>query len=146
MALFEDVFEVTEIDKEGKRFDGVSRIECRGDEHEDVQLSLDYNSEIYSLKIGNKFDFVLRTSLSDNLETINNDNEWIPNKKIPLLDKYEYVMYGKIFRIQNTKKDVEIYASFGGLLLMLKGDANNFDKLGIDKRLYLLIRKNNNIP
>lgn len=76
MALFEDVFEVTEIDKEGKRFDSVSRIECRGEDHEDVHLSLDYNCDIYKLKIGQKFDFMLRTSLNEDPSSDNNQNEY----------------------------------------------------------------------
>ena len=58
-------------------------------------------------------------------------------------DEYEYVMYGKIFKILHAKAQkntVEIYASFGGLLMCLKGDQSNFDKLEGDARIYLLIR------
>ena len=73
MALFEDVFEVTEVDKDGKRFDKVSRVECRGDDNEDVHLSLDYNCEIYKLKIGRKFDFVLRSNLQDDQSMADNN-------------------------------------------------------------------------
>ena len=59
-------------------------------------------------------------------------------------DEYEYVMYGKIFKILHAKTQknvVEIYASFGGLLMCLRGDQNNFDKLEGDARIYLLVRK-----
>eukprot|EP01083_Nonionella_stella_P019270 53549_1 len=142
MALFEDVFEVTEVDKDGKRFDRVSRIECRGDDNEDVHLSLDYNSEIYKLKIGTKFDFVLRSTLQDDL-SMANDNEFNQSNEPNIADDYEYVMYGKIFKIlhaKNQKNVVEIYASFGGLLMCLRGDQSNFDKLEGDARIYLLIR------
>ena len=76
MALFEDTFEVTEVDKDGKRFDRVSRIECRGDDNEDVHLSLDYNCDIYTLKIGKKFDFVLRSSLQDDSSMADNRDEF----------------------------------------------------------------------
>ena len=52
-------------------------------------------------------------------------------------------MYGKIFKILHAKAQkntVEIYASFGGLLMCLRGDQSNFDKLEGDARIYLLIR------
>ena len=52
-------------------------------------------------------------------------------------------MYGKIFKIlhaKNAKNVVEIYASFGGLLMCLRGDQSNFDQLEGDARIYLLIR------
>ena len=142
MALFEDVFEVTEVDKYGKRFDRVSRIECRGDDNEDVHLSLDYNAEIYSLKIGTKFDFLLRSTLQDD-PSIHDNNEFNQSNEPSIADDYEYVMYGKIFKIQHAKSQknvVEIYASFGGLLMCLKGDQSNFDKLEGDAKIYLLIR------
>lgn len=83
MALFEDVFEVTEVDKDGKRFDRVSRIECRGDDNEDVTLSLDYNCDIYELKIGTKFDFVLRSSLQDD-QSITDNNEFNQSSELSL--------------------------------------------------------------
>ena len=86
MALFEDVFEVTEVDKDGKRFDRVSRIECRGDDNEDVTLSLDYNCDIYSLKIGRKFDFVLRSSLQDD-QSIADNNEFNQSSQLHLFLK-----------------------------------------------------------
>lgn len=49
-------------------------------------------------------------------------------------------MYGKVFK-QQTNKLMEIYASFGGLLMCLKGDPADLDKLTVDKRIYLLIKK-----
>ena len=61
------------MDKDGKRFDRVSRVECRGVDNEDVHLSLDYNSEIYSLKINTKFDFLLRSTLQDDLSMSDNN-------------------------------------------------------------------------
>jgi DNA-directed RNA polymerase I, II, and III subunit RPABC3 len=35
----------------------------------------------------------------------------------------------------------EIYASFGGLLMLLKGAPSTADNLELDQRLFLLIRK-----
>ncbi len=65
MALFEDVFKAIEEDKEGKRFDRVSRIVGRADDHEGVELTLDYNCEIYKIPIGCKFELVIRSNLTD---------------------------------------------------------------------------------
>ena len=53
-------------------------------------------------------------------------------------------MYGKFFKNENKKEPkghVEFYASFGGLLMKLDGDASSFGRLSIDKRVYLLISK-----
>jgi DNA-directed RNA polymerase I, II, and III subunit RPABC3 len=35
----------------------------------------------------------------------------------------------------------EIYASFGGLLMLLKGDPSSAANLELDQRLFLLMRK-----
>mmetsp|Transcript_42333 Transcript_42333/g.69798 ORF Transcript_42333/g.69798 Transcript_42333/m.69798 type:complete len:145 (+) Transcript_42333:98-532(+) len=142
MSLFEDVFEVTEVDKDGKRFDKVSRVECRSDDNEDIHLSLDYNCEIYKLKIGKKFDFLLRSTLHDD-QSMADNNEFNQSNEPSIADEYEYIMHGRIFKIlqaKNQKNAVEIYASFGGLLMCLRGDQSNFDKLEGDAKIYLLIR------
>ena len=145
MSLFDDIFEVTEADKEEKRFDLVSRIECRAEDREDVTLSLDYNCDIYTLEIGTKFEFVLRSSLSnDPTAQASKDDEYDQSGDPSVADDFEYVMYGKIFKVANDPKRknfMSIYASFGGLLMGLTGEASNFDKLSNDQRIYLLIRK-----
>lgn len=35
----------------------------------------------------------------------------------------------------------ELYASFGGLLMRIKGDATNLNEIDVDMSLYLLIRR-----
>eukprot|EP01018_Ginkgo_biloba_P039242 Gb_21181 [translate_table: standard] len=64
-----------------------------------------------------------------------------------LADKYEYVMYGKLYKISEegsgANVKVEIYASFGGLLMLLKGDPSNAANLELDQRLFILLRKQN---
>ena len=42
---------------------------------------------------------------------------------------------------EQPTKDVELFVSFGGLLMRLKGDARHLAKLSLDMRVYLLIRK-----
>ena len=60
-----------------------------------------------------------------------------------LLDQYDYAMYGKLYKWkQDTPKaPVEVYVSFGGLLMRLKGDPRHLAKLQLDARVYLLLRK-----
>ena len=54
-------------------------------------------------------------------------------------------MYGKIFKWkqENTKAPIEVQVSFGGLLMRLKGDPRHLQKLALDSRVYLLMRKIN---
>lgn len=60
---------------------------------------------------------------------------------------FEYVMYGKIYRIEGEETNASetarlaAYASFGGLLMRLQGDANNLHGFEVDKNLYLLMKK-----
>lgn len=57
-------------------------------------------------------------------------------------DKFEYVMHGKIYNmITDVKiKNVNIYASFGGLLLKISGKDEDLKNFNVDSRIYILIR------
>ena len=58
-------------------------------------------------------------------------------------DDFEYVMYGKVFK-HHQKAGEHLMAgfiSFGGLLMHLHGDETNLNKLALDTRIYLLMRK-----
>lgn len=56
-------------------------------------------------------------------------------------------MFGKIYRIEGDEAHNEAssrlsaYASYGGLLMRLQGDANNLHGFEIDQHLYLLVKK-----
>uniref|UniRef100_A0A8R7R6I9 Uncharacterized protein n=2 Tax=Triticum urartu TaxID=4572 RepID=A0A8R7R6I9_TRIUA len=55
-------------------------------------------------------------------------------------------MHGKLYKISEDSSSgqatkVEIYASFGGLLVFLKGDPWSAANLELDQRPFLLIRK-----
>ena len=60
-----------------------------------------------------------------------------------LLDQYEYAMHGKLYKWkqEQPKAPVEVHVSYGGLLMKLKGDHRQLDKLTLDARVYLLVRK-----
>lgn len=62
-------------------------------------------------------------------------------------DSFEYVMYGKIYRIEGDEASNEAssrlsaYVSYGGLLMRLQGDANNLHGFEVDQNIYLLMKK-----
>jgi len=137
--LFEDTFEVKEIDPDGKKFDRVSRFICYGENYE-MDLQIDIATYIYPLG-HESFKLLLATSL--NLDGSMDTGDSLSNKP-SLADKYDYVMYGKIFKYQkenSTSSKVSIFASFGGLLMLLQGDPKYLHGLELDSRIYLLMKK-----
>lgn len=61
------------------------------------------------------------------------------------MDKFEYVMHGKVFKIGEDRTSVPskttVYASFGGLLMLLKGEQNSLAQLEVDRYIYILLRR-----
>jgi len=141
MAVFEDIFDVNAVDPNGKRFDTVSRIECTGENYE-MELTLDVNTDIYPIEVNQKFSFALATTLS--LTGAPDDGVFDQSGRKSLLDKYDYAMYGKLYKHidePGTSPKVSVYVSFGGLLMKLRGDPRNLQGLELDSRIYLLMRK-----
>ncbi|TVU07766.1 hypothetical protein EJB05_41135 [Eragrostis curvula] len=164
--LFEDIFKVVAIDPDGKKFDKVSRIVAKNESF-DMYMQLDVATEVYPMKINDKFTMVLTSTL--NLDGTQDTGYYTQAGRKTLADSYDYVMHGKLYKIsedtqgQNAKvlrpilfllsahlmepkivflnRRREIYASFGGLLMMLKGDPASAANFELDQRLFLLIRK-----
>ena len=63
-VLFEDIFDVKDIDPEGKKFDRVSRLHCESESFK-MHLILDINSWVYPMELGDKFRLVLATTLRE---------------------------------------------------------------------------------
>jgi len=144
-VLFEDIFDVKDIDPEGKKFDRVSRLHCESESFK-MELILDINSWVYPMDLGDKFRLVLATTLRE--DGYAESNEWSPLDSGPSrADSFEYVMYGKIYRIEGdessdaTTSRLSAYVSFGGLLMRLQGDANNLHGFEVDRHIYLLMKK-----
>eukprot|EP00960_Hanusia_phi_P052454 761467-Hanusia_phi.AAC.4 len=59
-------------------------------------------------------------------------------------DDFEYVMHGKVFKQYRKPGETEmsVFVSFGGLLMHLRGDEQQLNKLDLDTKIYLLMRKN----
>nr|AFK47081.1 unknown [Lotus japonicus] len=131
--FFDDIFKVENLDPDGKKYDKVSRIEARS-EKRDMYMLLDVNTEIYPMKENEKFLMALSPSLVLNTK----------DGSVPIHEKFEYIMHGRLYNITNDEKsqhEVEVYASFGGLQLMLRGHVSRCVKLAVDQKLFLLIRK-----
>ncbi|GAB1863838.1 DNA-directed RNA polymerases I, II, and III subunit RPABC3 [Formica fusca] len=145
-VLFEDIFNVKDIDPEGKKFDRVSRLHCESESFK-MDLILDINSWLYPMDLGDKFRLVLATTLRE--DGYPDGNEWNPIEQEggSRADSFEYVMSGKVYRIEGDEASNEpssrlsAYVSFGGLLMRLQGDANNLHGFEIDQHMYLLMKK-----
>ncbi|CAK9290555.1 unnamed protein product [Gordionus sp. m RMFG-2023] len=152
-VLFEDIFDVKDIDPDGKKFDRVSRIFCESESFK-MDLILDVYSQIYPVELADKFRLVIATTLRE--DGLLDDGEYDPltigegpdSTHIPSkADAFEYVMYGIIYRIDGDETSNEpashlsAYVSFGGLLMRLQGDANNLHGFELDDHVYLLMKK-----
>jgi len=62
-----------------------------------------------------------------------------------LADKYDYVMFGRVFKYKDSSASghikADVYVSFGGLLMQLTGDPKRLEDLDLDQNIYLLMRK-----
>ena len=63
-VLFEDIFDVKDIDQDGKKFDRVSRLFCESESFK-MDLILDVNTQIYPVDLGDKFRLVVVTTLRE---------------------------------------------------------------------------------
>ncbi|KAL3823265.1 hypothetical protein ACHAXA_003413 [Cyclostephanos tholiformis] len=152
VTLFEDIFSITSLNPEGKKFERVNRLSATGTTFE-CDLLLDYNCQIYHLHEGEKMTFVLASTL--NLDGSPDDHtSYNPTTNVntmsrgggsfdrTLADNYEYVMHGRVFDVSYGKDGVvEIAISFGGLLCRLTGDQRHLSSILPDMRLYLLVKK-----
>lgn len=128
-----------DVDVGGQPFHNVSRIVGRS-ETTRMDLVIDIQCELYRLKTKDKFTLALARTLD--LEGKPDPKSWTPSTKPTLLDKYEYGMYGKVFKVDPAENQrVVIYVSHGGLMMKISGDYNKLEDVKQDDRVYTLIRK-----
>lgn len=146
-VVFEDIFDVKDIDPGGKKFDRVSRLHCESESFK-MDLILDVNTQIYPVDLGEKFRLVLATTLRE--DGTPDDGEYNAADNAPSrADQFEYVMHGKVYRIDAENSGggdhfgnrLSAYVSYGGLLMRLQGDANNLHGMEVDQLMYLLMKK-----
>ncbi|KAI0307976.1 RNA polymerase [Multifurca ochricompacta] len=148
--VFDDIFLIDKINPEGKKFDRVSRLHAKSKNY-GMDLTLDYNSEIFPLSVGQDVALALASSLArgptgsrDGADEEDRDRDvWRPDGKgrRGLEDDYGYVMYGRVYRFDpGTGEVVTAYASFGGLLMSLTGSFRHMTNIVLDDPVFLLMR------
>jgi DNA-directed RNA polymerase I, II, and III subunit RPABC3 len=141
VTLFEDIFEVTALNPDGKRFERVNRIAATGTTFE-CDLLLDVNCEIYKLQELEKITLVLASTLYLDGSPADHFSYSTAQDEPTLADNYEYVMHGRVFDVAYQRDGVVVIsASFGGLLMRLTGDQRHLTNVMPDMRLYLLLKK-----
>ncbi|KIK48703.1 hypothetical protein CY34DRAFT_797851 [Suillus luteus UH-Slu-Lm8-n1] len=118
-----------------------------------MDLTLDYNIELFPLANGDSFAMALASSLSRDGGAPTADGEdgedkdrdvWRPDGKgrRGLEEDYDYVMYGKVYKFDTGSSDVvTAYASFGGLLLSITGSYRHLTNVVLGDPVYVLLRK-----
>ncbi|KAF9478032.1 RNA polymerase [Pholiota conissans] len=155
--VFDDIFTINAIDKEGKKFDRVSRLYAHSKNY-DMDLTLDYNVELFPLQKEQNFALALASSLARGgaasaaggggdggaAEDDSERDVWRPDGKGSrgLEEDYDYVMYGKIYKFDGESGEiVTAYISFGGLLMSLTGSFRHMTSIVLGDPVYLLMRK-----
>lgn len=141
--LFEDTFTINDVNSE--KYDRVSRLKGISTDNL-VELTLDINHELFPVSVGETLSVVLATSIR--LDGTKEDPKagWRDLQKKDadqtLADLYDYVCYGKVYRVteSNEGQDVKVYLSFGGLLLVMAGPYKKLTGLKIEN-LYMLVKK-----
>ncbi len=103
----------------------VSRFRGESENYE-MNLLLDYNNEVFSVGISDKFTLALATTLdldgTSSSKISEKDQYYDPligtEEKPSLLDRYDYVMHGKVykFKTQNDEKRYDKRETFLTLL------------------------------
>jgi len=149
--VFDDIFSIQKINPEGIKFDRVSRLHAKSKNY-GMELTLDYNSEIFPLNVGQDVALALASSLTrgpaasqDATDEEDRDRDvWRPDSKgrRGLEDDYGYVMHGRVYRFDpGTGEVVTAYASFGGLLMSLTGSFRHMTNIVLGDPVFLLMRK-----
>ncbi|XP_052596102.1 DNA-directed RNA polymerases I, II, and III subunit RPABC3 isoform X2 [Peromyscus californicus insignis] len=83
----------------------VSRLHCESESFK-MDLILDVNIQIYPVDLGDKFRLVIASTLYE--DGTLDDGEYNPTDDRPSrADQFEYVMYGKVYRIEGDETSTE---------------------------------------
>lgn len=126
MSVFSDSFCVVSIDPEGKRFDRVSRAVCESSSSQKAQLTVDYHSQLFNLKVQDKFSldiFFEEESDSSKLQNV------------------DYAMNGMIFKIEQNGENIDTFISFGGLLALIKTHSSKQNSVATGKKVTALFKR-----
>jgi DNA-directed RNA polymerase I, II, and III subunit RPABC3 len=131
--LFQASFRVADIDKDGKQFDNIARLECRSDDDAGAELVLDVNCQLVQFSVSDTFLLCLVDS-----ESLTWEPSLFENWKSA---GWHYVMHGKVFRYEPKRNQTAtVYVSFGGLLMQLTGPHEAFEGISVGRNLYLQLK------
>ena len=101
-TLYQDIFDVQKINPEGKKFEKVNRLLCKGLTN-DVQLLIDINCDIgFKVHEGDKISVAFASSLAMD-GSLDDGTYKMYSDEPTLLDQYEYAMHGQIFEFKHTR-------------------------------------------
>uniref|UniRef100_A0A7S2GK34 DNA-directed RNA polymerases I, II, and III subunit RPABC3 n=1 Tax=Octactis speculum TaxID=3111310 RepID=A0A7S2GK34_9STRA len=137
--VFNDTFQVRQINPEKKTFDRIDRILAQGETFE-MGLLMDINCELWSVNPYDKIAFALANTLS--LDGSPDDGTYNQQDGPSLLDRYEYAMHGKVYNFNHKSGQfIEVDISFGGLLMRISGDQRHLMNIQLDQNIYCLMSK-----
>lgn len=125
-----------------------------------MNLSLDVATDIYPIHAGQTLTLQLASTLDRAGSSAGKQNgvgdggeqgggtqdaagreAWRHEQSGTLADDFDYVMYGKIYKYDDTPSEtITVYTSFGGLLMALTGSYRHMSNLSVGSNVYLLVR------
>eukprot|EP00922_Rhytidocystis_sp_ex-Travisia-forbesii_P023228 GHVS01034109.1.p1 GENE.GHVS01034109.1~~GHVS01034109.1.p1 ORF type:complete len:178 (+),score=31.93 GHVS01034109.1:107-640(+) len=137
--MFEDRFILRAVD--WSRFENILRVRGKSAGF-DAELILDVHSQLFPVKAEESVHMGLTMNVCSN--TAGDTNDW--QRSDTILEDYDYAMYVRIFKMEEKTSDRRtVYASFGGLIMSLTADKHVLGELQLDMRLYLLMRRSEDI-
>ncbi|CDO53032.1 similar to Saccharomyces cerevisiae YOR224C RPB8 RNA polymerase subunit ABC14.55, common to RNA polymerases I, II, and III [Geotrichum candidum] len=140
-TLFDDIFHTESVETD--RYDRVARLTASSVSDKDVRLTLDINSELFPVTKGSSISLAVAQTLSLDGEVKPPSSGWREAKpgERTLADDYDYVMYGTVYKFEESSGDkISVYISFGGLLMSLEGGYRKLSNLK-QENVYLLLRR-----
>mmetsp|Transcript_65460 Transcript_65460/g.181606 ORF Transcript_65460/g.181606 Transcript_65460/m.181606 type:complete len:164 (+) Transcript_65460:69-560(+) len=141
--MFEDSFTVKSVDN--SRFERAGRLDCESVAFSN-NLEVDINNNLWPVLPGEQLHVGITNDVSPaenprRLATAYDHDPRLLGRSI--MDQFEYVMYGKVYKKDVKAKDNEalVWASFGGLLMKLRSDAVQLQEFHVNESIYLLMRK-----
>ncbi|KAK4494901.1 hypothetical protein PRZ48_014257 [Zasmidium cellare] len=108
-----------------------------------TKITLDVNSELYPIHSEENFTVLVASTLNlDGTKDEANQGWRGKNNEPTLADMWDYVTYGKVYRVEDEGdgEKIKVYVSFGGLLAMLEGPYKKLSPLKIEY-VYMLLKK-----
>ena len=133
VLLFEDRLTIESIDEE--KYENISRVGGKTAVY-DIALELDINSTLFPVG-KNEVVFLALYSVEVIPDMQARDNEFEA-----IINSWDYVVYGKIFKqSEETNSRTIIFISFGGLLMSLCSDKALLSNFLIGQRVFLMLKK-----